>query len=99
MKTVSILALLVTAGWAADAEIGPTPLRLTLKRAVEIATSKEGNTNLQLAAEALKQSQSRSNEARASLLPDVESSFTDQSRTENLAALGIGVRTIPIPGF
>jgi outer membrane protein TolC len=66
---------------------------------VEIATSKEGNTNLQLAAEALKQAQSRSEETRASLLPDLESSFTDESRTENLAALGIGVRTIPIPGF
>jgi outer membrane protein len=35
-------------------------------------------------------------------LPDVESSFTDQSRTENLAALGLGSLTnltLPIPGF
>jgi outer membrane protein len=74
------------------------PLQLSLKRAVEIATSPEGNTNLQLAAEALKQARERSLESRAALLPDVESSVSDQSRTENLQALGLRLVT-PIPGF
>ena len=99
MRTAWILMLASAAAFAADQGAERAPLPLSLKRAVEIATSREGNTNLQLAGEALKQAQSRSKEARAALLPDVESSLNDQSRTENLAALGIGVRTIPIPGF
>ena len=75
---------------------GPVPL--SLKRAVQIAVSPEGNTNIQLSAESLKQAQMRSLEARAALLPDIEGSVTTESRTENLAALGIHVAA-PIPGF
>jgi outer membrane protein len=75
------------------------PLQLSLKRAVEIAVSPEGNTNIQLSGEALKQAQARSAESRAALLPDVEASLTQQSRTENLAALGLDSVALPIPGF
>lgn len=83
-----------------DAERGPLPL--SMKRAVEIATSPEGNTNVQLAGEALRQAQSRSAESRAALLPDLESAFNTQNRTVNLAAQGIRFNTlipIAIPGF
>lgn len=83
--------------FGADQAAGP--LQLSLKRAVEIATSAEGNTNIQLAGEALKQAQSRSAESRAALLPDVEGQFTDQSRTENLAALGLTSIALPVPGL
>src|SRR5450432_1580840 len=72
------------------------PLQLSLKRAVEIATSPEGSTKVQLSGESLKQAQSRSAEARAALLPDVEAAFSDQNATRNLAAQGISV-TVPIP--
>ena len=48
------------------------PLRLSMKRAVDLAMSPEGNTNVQLAGEAVKQAQSRSAQARAALLPDLE---------------------------
>ncbi len=75
------------------------PVSLSLKRAVEIATSPEGSAKVQLAAEALKQARARSAEARAAFLPDLESSFTDESRTTNLAALGISDVKLPIPGF
>src|SRR5580658_2267736 len=75
------------------------PVSLSLKRAVEIATSPEGSAKVQLAAEALKQARARSAEARAAFLPDLESSFTDESRTTNLAALGISSIKLPIPGF
>jgi outer membrane protein TolC len=98
MKAALILAVAAVA-WGSDGSGGVSPIPLSLKRAVEIATSREGNANLQIAGEAVKQAQARSAETRAALLPDVESYFTDQSRTQNLAALGIGVRTIPIPGF
>ncbi len=75
------------------------PLRLSLRRAVEMAVSPEGNTNIQLSGEALKQAQARSAESRAALLPDLEASVTEQSRTENLAALGLQAVALPIPGF
>jgi outer membrane protein len=75
------------------------PLQLSLKRAVELAVSPEGNTNIQLSGEALKQAQARSAESRAALLPDFEASVTDQSRTENLSALGLQAVAIPVPGF
>ena len=71
---------------------------LSLKRAVQLAISPEGNTRMRLSAEALKQAESRSVQARAALLPDVSAAFTDQDLTRNLAALGIQVAT-PIPGF
>lgn len=73
-------------------------LELSLKRAVEIAISPEGSTRVQLAGEAVKQAQSRSAQARAALLPDIESSVTDESLTRNLAALGVRFE-VPIPGF
>jgi outer membrane protein TolC len=98
MKGIAIFLVALTAG-AADQASDRAPFPLSLKRAVEIATSREGNANLQIAGEGLKQAQARSAESRAALLPDVESYLTDESRTQNLAALGIGVRTIPIPGF
>ena len=46
------------------------PVELSLKRAVQLATSPEGNAWVQLSGEALKQAQSRSLEARASLLQE-----------------------------
>jgi outer membrane protein len=99
MKVAWILALAGVAAWAADAPAERGPLQLSLKRAVEIATSKEGNNNLQLAGEALRQAQARSAESRAALLPDLESAFTEQNRTVNLQAQGLGNIVVPVPGF
>ena len=96
MKYAWMVTLAAAAAMAADPPARPV-LSLSLKRAVEIATSPEGNANIQLAAEALKQAQARTLESRAALLPDVESSVNYQSRTENLAAMGIKFN-IP-PGF
>jgi outer membrane protein TolC len=76
------------------------PLELSMKRAVEIATSPEGNTNIQLSGEALKQAQARSAQARAALLPDVEGAFSDQNLTRNLNAFGLRLDVpVQIPGF
>ncbi|MBA0084730.1 MAG: TolC family protein [Acidobacteria bacterium Pan2503] len=75
------------------------PLSLSLKRAVEIATSQEGSTPIQLSAESLKQAELRSKEARAALLPDVEGAFSYENRTANLAAMGISLTRLPFPGF
>jgi len=85
--------------WAAPLGLAQGPLALSMKRAVEIAISPEGNTRMQLTGEALKQAQWKSTESRAALLPDVEGAFSDQSRTENLAALGLNKLAITLPGF
>lgn len=73
-------------------------LQLSLKRAVEIAVSGEGNTAVQLSGEAVKQAQARSGQARAALLPDLAASVGETNRTVNLAAMGIGVGSI-FPGI
>ena len=91
-----MLVLGMTATLAAE-ERGP--LSLSLKRAVEIATSQEGSTPIQLSAESLKQAEMRSKEARAALLPDVEGAFSYENRTANLAAMGISLTRLPFPGF
>jgi outer membrane protein len=99
MRRLWILLLAAASpAFAADQSDTRSPLPLTLKRAVELATSPEGNTNIRLSGEAMKQAESRSAEARAALLPAVESSVSEMSRTTNLAALGVQV-SVPIPGF
>ena len=84
---------------AADPAAEPAPVDLSLKRAVEVAISAQGNTNIQLSGEALKQAQSRALQARAALLPDLEGAFNDRSQTVNLAAEGLTSIKIPVPGF
>ncbi|HLY17726.1 MAG TPA: TolC family protein [Bryobacteraceae bacterium] len=69
------------------------PLRLTLKRAVEIATSPEGNTYIQLSEENLRQAKSRSAEARSAFLPDIEAQASQTSAMKSLAALGLDLAT------
>jgi outer membrane protein len=99
MRLLWLLLPIVVPAVAAD-QTAQAPLPLSLKRAVEIATSVEGNTNIVLAGEALKQAQARSAETRAALLPDLESQFTEQSRTVNLSAQGLRFNTfIQIPGI
>src|SRR6266567_9571277 len=77
---------------------GAQPVSLSLKRAVQLAVSPEGNTRVKLSGEALQQAESRSAQARGALLPDVSAAFTDQNLTRNLAAMGIQI-SVPIPGF
>jgi len=79
----------VWAGEAAPRE----PLRLSLKRAVEIATSPEGNTYVQLSDENVKQANSRSAEARSALLPDIEAQAEQTTAMRSLAALGLDLAT------
>jgi outer membrane protein len=78
--------LLCPAG-EAPAERGP--LQLTLKRAVELALSPEGNTYIQLSDESLRQAKYRSEEVRSALLPDIETQAEQTTAMKSLAALGL----------
>src|SRR5438046_6338459 len=102
LAVLAILAsfrILASPAFAADQGTGRGPLELSLKRAVELACSPEGNTRVQLSAEGLKQAQARSAQARAALLPDLAAAATEQNLTRNLAAMGITLVAPPIPGF
>src|SRR5260221_105601 len=62
-KTICLFLGLASLGLAQDGQM----LTLSLKRAVEIALSPEGNTHIQLAGESVKQAQARSYQVRADL--------------------------------
>jgi outer membrane protein TolC len=76
----------------------PAPLRLSLAEAVEIAVSPKGSARVELAAEAAKQAEDRSRQARGALLPNLDASFATQSQTRNLEAFGLRLES-PLPGF
>jgi outer membrane protein TolC len=90
---ILILIAVPCAVWAADAaDVGASergPLQLSLKRAVELALSPEGNTYIQLSDENFKQAKSRSAEARSALLPDIEAQTSYTTAMRSLAALGL----------
>ena len=74
------------------------PLELSLRRAVELATSPEGNTNVQLAAEAVKQAAARAAQARAALLPDLSGQAYVRNQVVSLEAMGLR-QAVQVPGF
>ncbi len=98
MKLFWILLFTITMPGAAIGQQS-SPLVLSLKRAVELALAPEGNAQIQLSGEALRQARSRSDQARAALLPDVSSSLTYRNQTLNLSANGLRFNISTIPGF
>jgi outer membrane protein TolC len=85
--------------FAQQLETRPLILKLSLKKAVEIALSPEGSTRLKLAQESLKQTEERKNEARAGLLPSFLGQVTERNQTENLGALGFHIQFPPTLGL
>ena len=83
------LSLIVPLALGAGEPAPREPLRLSLKRAIEVATSPEGNTYIQLSDENVRQSKSRSAEARSALLPDIEAQAGQNTAMRSLAALGL----------
>jgi outer membrane protein len=81
------------------ADSAPGPLELSLKRAVELAVSPEGSAQIQISNEGLKQAESRSAQARAALLPNVDAAFSENNVTVNLAANGLTNIRLPFAGF
>ena len=88
---VLITVPLLCRGGEGPAERGP--LQLTLKRAVELALSPEGNTYIQLSDESLRQAKYRSQEVRSALLPDIEAQAEETTAMKSLAALGLDLAT------
>jgi outer membrane protein len=73
-------------------------LQLSLRRAVELATSPEGSAQIQLASELNAQAKARATQARASLLPSLDASVTQQNFNRNLRAFGFsGIPGVALP--
>ncbi len=87
---IAMAPLLCSAG-ESPADRGP--LQLTMKRAVELALSPEGNTYIQLSDENLRQAKSRTQEVRSALLPDIEAQADETTAMKSLAALGLDLAT------
>jgi outer membrane protein len=94
-----LLLLLASTVSAADQQSQRAVLSLSLKRAVELALAPEGNVQIQLAEEALNQAQARSTQARAALLPNIDSSLIYRDQTVNLEANGMQFSVPLYPGF
>jgi outer membrane protein len=91
-----LLPLLLSMAFLCRAEEGAVergPLQLTLKRAVQLALSPEGNTYIQLSDENVRQAKSRSAEVRSALLPDIETQASQTVAMKSLAALGLDLAT------
>jgi len=86
-----ILAVIMVAACASA-----QTLPLSMRQAVEIALEPGGSAKVELAAEAIRQAESRKGQARAALLPQVEAQYTQDSRTVNLDAFGV---KFDIPGL
>jgi outer membrane protein len=75
-----------------------TVLPLSLKRAIEIALAADGSPKIALAEESIKLAQEQIKDARAALLPDIESSVNERRQTANLKAFGFNFPFPTIPG-
>ncbi len=97
--TLAVSLALTASLFAADADnAAQTPggkLALSLKQAVEIALSPKGNASIQLAAEAYRQAQSRSAEARSAFLPDVSGALDETNMVRSLGQLGVSEVKLP----
>jgi len=78
-----------------DPRAAESALPLSLKRAVEIALAPEGSPRVALAQESIKQAEEQKAESRAALLPDLESSISEQRETVNLRAFGFNFNFPP----
>jgi outer membrane protein TolC len=77
----------------------PRTLDLSLQKAVEIALAPQGSPRVELALQAVRQSDTRVAQARSALLPNLDASVSGSSQTRNLQAFGISFPALPIPGF
>jgi len=89
-RCYSACVLLFAAGCLAQSKpSGDLTQDLSLQKAVDIATSPQGDFRVQISQETEQFSSSRYTEARANLLPNFDGSVAEQNQTVNPRALGV----------
>jgi outer membrane protein TolC len=84
---------------AAASKTGAQTLVLSLKQAIQLALSPEGNMSAAVAEESVRVAEAQSAQVRAILRPDVEAGVSGQNQQINLAALGFESIRIPVAAF
>src|ERR1035438_1561076 len=74
----------------------PAPLALSMRDAIRLALSAEGNPTVAIAVESVRAAEARRRDARSGLLPQVDTTVTGQNQILNLQAGGFG--SIQLPG-
>lgn len=95
----SVIAL-VLAGTACSGQTQepPSSMPLTLKRAVELALTSDGNARVAMAQEMIEQARTQQLEAKSSFLPNFDGTLGERRQVSNLQAVGFNFK-LPIPGF
>jgi outer membrane protein len=97
--TLLLTALFTTLAFADPADAAAeNVLPLSMKRAIQIALAPEGSPRIALAQESINLAQEQIKDARAALLPDIESSVVEHRQTSNLKAFGFNFAFPVIPG-
>lgn len=65
------------------------PMKLTLKRAIEVALVPEGNAQIQLSAQEVAKAKAHADHVHSDLMPELDLNASVQSLSLNLAALGL----------
>jgi outer membrane protein TolC len=73
-------------------------LPLSLKRAVELALTSDGNARVALAQELIEQARTQQAIAKSVFLPNLDGSVAERRQVSNLQAVGFNFK-LPIPGF
>lgn len=95
-----VAAFLVASACTAQGPAGePSVLRLTLRRAIEIALSAEGNTDIRIAKETVRLMEARHEQSRALRRPVFESYLSEQNLARNLGAMGVQIEIEELPDF
>lgn len=104
MSRIEIVLALVTFSFAVPtaaqvSDAGRPVLRLTLRRAIEIALSPEGNTGARLAEESVHFAEALHSRSKALRRPVVESYISEQNVSLNPQAIGFQIETDEMSGF
>jgi outer membrane protein TolC len=73
----------------------PPPLAISMRDAIQMALSPQGNLGVGVAAESVRVAEARWRESRSARLPSVETSITGRNQVLNLAALGFESAQLP----
>jgi outer membrane protein TolC len=96
---VAMLSVLQCSRLPAQETSAQTPLSLSMRDAIRIALSPQGDPAMGLAGESVKIAEAQFREARGVALPQVDTTISGSNQVLNLAALGLDEIHFPVPGF